>query len=206
MRSENQSADQDSRSFIEQARRAQIVRAAIETIAEVGFAKASVKEIATRANISTGLISYHFAGKDELIQQVIADVNADLDRAIGERANHAASYTAALRALLSGFVYYCAEHRTEMYALRELEANGVSTERGDSVAELAEMLREGQEHGEFREFSPRLMAVTLYAALSAIPGELYSRADTNVEQYAEELAETFALAVRRTGRGRRRHG
>ena len=63
---------QRPRSFIEQSRRAQIVDAAISTIAEVGYAKASFARIAERAGLSsTGLISYHFANRAELIAEVV---------------------------------------------------------------------------------------------------------------------------------------
>jgi len=198
----NQSGEQ-TRSFIERARRAQIVRAAVETIAELGFAKASFVRIAGRAGISPGLISYHFAGKDELIAQVAADIERAMNEAIEERAAGARSYLDALRAMISGLVLFCAEHRTEMYALREIASNGGPGDRDTSVEAIAGMLREGQEHGEFREFDPHLMAVTLNAALEAAPRELYSRPETDADRYAEELAETFALAVRRPGRGRR---
>jgi TetR/AcrR family fatty acid metabolism transcriptional regulator len=201
VRSGNQSGEQ-TRSFIERARRDQIVRAAIDTIAEVGYAKASIKEIAQRAGISGGLISYHFAGKDELLHQVVADIRAALDQSIGERAGDATSYAAGLRALLAGFVHFCAEHRTDMYALREIAANSAKPDLDDSIDELAEMLREGQEAGEFREFDPRLMAVSLNAALEAVPRELYARADTDVTTYADELAEAFVQAVRRKGKRR----
>jgi TetR/AcrR family transcriptional regulator, fatty acid metabolism regulator protein len=198
----NQSGEQ-TRSFIEQARRAQIVRAAVETIAELGFAKASFVRIAGRAKISPGLISYHFAGKDELIAQVTADITSAMSTAIEERSAGATSYLDALRAMITGFTHFCAEHRTEMYALREIAANGGAVDQDSAITELAEMLREGQQHGEFREFDPHLMAVTLNAALEAVPGQLYGRADTDADRYAEELTETFVRAVRG---GRRRHG
>ena len=62
------------RTFIETARRAQIVAAAIDTLAEVGYARASLGRIAQRIGISRGLISYHFAGKDELMTEVVREV------------------------------------------------------------------------------------------------------------------------------------
>src|SRR5579863_3120226 len=62
------------RTFIETARRQQIVAAAIDTIAEVGFAQASLARIAERIGISKGVISYHFAGKDDLIRQVAIEI------------------------------------------------------------------------------------------------------------------------------------
>ncbi|HXN13199.1 MAG TPA: TetR family transcriptional regulator, partial [Candidatus Acidoferrales bacterium] len=78
MRSEIVPAGQDDRSFIENARRAQIIECAIDAIAELGYTNASLAEIARRAGISKGVISYHFAGKGELIQQV---VNAVMEKA-----------------------------------------------------------------------------------------------------------------------------
>jgi TetR/AcrR family transcriptional regulator, fatty acid metabolism regulator protein len=44
-----------NRSFVSNARRAQIVEAAIETVAEVGYANASLARIAVRPGISKGV-------------------------------------------------------------------------------------------------------------------------------------------------------
>src|ERR1700733_12717099 len=74
MRPGNEPDGQKARSFIEEARRAQIVTAAIEVIAEVGYAKASLAAIAVRAGISKGVISYHFSGKDELMVVIVETI------------------------------------------------------------------------------------------------------------------------------------
>src|SRR5271154_5949326 len=63
-----------NRSFVTSARRAQIVDAAIETLAEVGYADASLSRIAVRLGISKGGISYHFAGKDDLVAEIVSQV------------------------------------------------------------------------------------------------------------------------------------
>jgi hypothetical protein len=56
------------RSLTATARRAQIIAATIETIAELGYGQASFGRIAERAGLSsTRLISYHFADKQELL-------------------------------------------------------------------------------------------------------------------------------------------
>jgi len=52
----------------------QIIEAAIDTNPEVGFGRASLARIGERAGISKGPIGYHFAGKDDLIEQVVVDV------------------------------------------------------------------------------------------------------------------------------------
>ncbi|MCR9098218.1 MAG: TetR/AcrR family transcriptional regulator [bacterium] len=46
--------------------RARIVEAAAECFAERGFRAASTREIAARAGVNQGLITYHFKSKDEL--------------------------------------------------------------------------------------------------------------------------------------------
>ena len=77
MRTEYDPSGQElPRTFIEAARRAQIVAAAIETIAAVGYSQASLARIAERAGISKGVIGYHFAGKDDLLREVVAEVLA----------------------------------------------------------------------------------------------------------------------------------
>src|SRR5690625_4952350 len=68
MRNERSRTDRGGRSFIEQARRAQIIEAAAATVAEVGYAKASLARIAQRGGISKGVLTYHFATKDEMLR------------------------------------------------------------------------------------------------------------------------------------------
>ena len=48
------------RTFTDLARRAQIAQCAAEAIAEVGYADASMAEIARRAGVAKSVVSYHF--------------------------------------------------------------------------------------------------------------------------------------------------
>lgn len=205
MQPENRSGDQ-KRSFIEDARRGQIVAATIATIAEIGYAKASFVQIAQRAGISPGLITYHFAKREELMKQVMLTVHDSMDSALSARAENADGYVTALRALIEGFVHYCAEHPAELIAIaqiasaaRDAEAARTWSEEQNArtLAELETMFRDGQEDGELRDFAPRVMAVTVMAAMEATPAELWARPDTDVSAYAKELGDLFDRAVRR---------
>lgn len=206
MRPRNEAADQRSRSFIEAARRDQIVQAAVETLAEVGYAKASFARIAEHAGISAGLISYHFDHKAELFQQVVEDINALMDTWLTRHIGDAGTYREALQRLIEGFVLFCDSHRAHVLALGQVLAGAggqenrelVRSQREQSVGQIEQMLREGQEHGEFRDFSPRFVAVALLGSLEAIPGELFARPDTDVAAYAKELSMTYDLAVRKS--------
>ncbi|RIQ19517.1 TetR/AcrR family transcriptional regulator [Jiangella rhizosphaerae] len=206
MRPRNEATDQKHRSFIEAARRDQIVAAAIETLADVGYAKTSFARIAEQAGISAGLISYHFDHKAELFEQVVADINALMDAWLTEHIGDAASYREALRRLIGGFVRFCDTHRRHVLALGQVLAGLggqenrelVRSQREIAVGQIEQLLREGQEHGEFRDFSPRFMAVALLGSLEAIPSELFARPETDVDAYAKELSVTYDLAVRRS--------
>ncbi|MBO4258191.1 TetR/AcrR family transcriptional regulator [Streptomyces griseorubiginosus] len=59
------------------ARRAEIVRAARESFAERGYAKASLRDIAERAGITHAGLLHHFRNKDELLAEVLADRDAE---------------------------------------------------------------------------------------------------------------------------------
>lgn len=52
----------------EEARRADLIRATIDCVAEGGVAAATVREVAARAGVSNGLIRHHFATKEALVQ------------------------------------------------------------------------------------------------------------------------------------------
>ncbi|MGC0316715.1 TetR/AcrR family transcriptional regulator [Kitasatospora acidiphila] len=126
------------------ARRAQIVAATIETIAELGYAQTSFARIAERAELSsTRLISYHFAGKDELIQAVVADVHANMARRLGERLANCADSRGALAAYIRGVTGFIAEHRPQMQALMSIFLERQGSERRGAEGQGTE--RQGTE-------------------------------------------------------------
>ena len=55
------------------ARKTEIVRAARDSFAENGYAKASLRDIAERAGITHAGLLHHFRNKDELLAEVLAE-------------------------------------------------------------------------------------------------------------------------------------
>jgi AcrR family transcriptional regulator len=195
------SVDEDRRPFTTTARRAQIVQAAIETIAEVGFPRASFARIAERAELSsTRLISYHFAGKDELIQQVVREVSSALGAFMSDKVDGQSTAAAALRAYIEAKVEFVASHRTQMKALLSIFLSGglhYDAATDQSVVSTVEgILREGQSRGEFRDFDAHVMATTIQRAVDGLPFMLESDPDLDLRHYARELVTLFELATR----------
>lgn len=201
MRAEVRDKSVSTRSFIEAARRAQIVAAAIDTIAELGYARASFAQIAKRAGLSsTGLISYHFAGKDELIAAVVDEVVGAIGQFMGERMRGEVAPREALRTYIEGNVEFIAAHQSEMKTLLEIFMNGGFAY--DAVSEEAvlspveEILRAGQAAGEFRDFDPRVMSTLIQRAIDGLPFLLVGEPNLNVDAYASEVFTVFDLATR----------
>ena len=189
--------------FTETARRAQIVEAAIETIAEAGYARASFAQIAQRAGLSsTGLISYHFASKEELIEQVVGTIFRMIEQFMAERMAQPSSAADALRAYIAANAAFIGTHRTQMKALLDIFLNGGlhydETTELTVVSPVEEILRQGQERGEFRAFDTRVMATVIQRAVDGLPFLLATHPDVDVDAYAREVVTLFDLATRRT--------
>lgn len=196
---------QQRRSFIEVARRTQIVQAAIDVIAELGYAHATLEQIARRAGISRGLISYHFAGRDELIGQLVAEVFAA--GAASMRPKIEAEQTASdmLRVYIESNLAFMRDHPAMMAALVQIFAN-VNTAEGfpgldlsaldTGRADLEQLLRWGQEAGEFRAFDTRVMAIAIRNVIDGIPPQIVDNPTIDLDAYAREVAALFDHATR----------
>src|SRR5215831_6485199 len=62
------------RTFLEEARRAQIVACAIDVLATEGYSRTTMERIAKRAQVSKSVIVYHFGTKEKVFEQVVSEV------------------------------------------------------------------------------------------------------------------------------------
>jgi TetR/AcrR family transcriptional regulator, fatty acid metabolism regulator protein len=206
VRTENISSGQDDHSFIEIARRAQIVECAIDAIAELGYANASLAEIAKRARISKGVISYHFASKQELIEQVVKWVIEKHTALMLPRIFAEHSAAGMLRAYIESNLEFLGTYRNYILAVMNIAAGargddgkptiGLEVTFEPAVRELEKLLRHGQKRGEFREFSTRVMAVTIRNTIDLLSPLLAADPKLDLKLYAKELATLFDMATR----------
>lgn len=160
-----------ARTFTESGRRAQIVTAAIEVIAEVGYAKASFGRIAKHAGLSsTGMISYHFAGKDDLLAACVAEIEQVTEAFMAPRVDAADGHVAQLRAYVESNIALVGEHPAAVRALIDIVRNaGAQSPAVNGRLQLfEEHFRTGQAAGVFRPFDTRLVAVVLASGLDAV--------------------------------------
>src|ERR1700749_4095543 len=133
-----------ARTFTESGRRAQIVTAAIEVIAEVGYAKASFSRIAKQAGLSsTGMISYHFAGKDDLLAACVTEIEQVTDAFMQARIAAPDGHAAVLRAYVEANVALVGEPPAAVRTLIDIVRNapGQATGVNQRVAVFEEHFR-----------------------------------------------------------------
>jgi AcrR family transcriptional regulator len=191
--------------FVEQARRAQIVQCATEEIAEHGYAAASVVAIARRAGVSRGVVAYHFADRDDLIDAVVAAFYADAAAYIVPRIK-GDTVRAQLASLIRANVAFLAEHRVQVRATAEIAINYRSA-TGKRLEEtrpepaagrvgLMTLFKRGQSSRELRDFDRRAMAIAMRHSIDAAIDELARDPDFDATAYAEQLVTIFDLATR----------
>ncbi|WP_157247780.1 TetR/AcrR family transcriptional regulator [Nonomuraea typhae] len=191
----------ESRTFIEEARRAQIITCAIDALATLGFRNASMTQIAKLAKITPGVISYHFGSKDELIKAVVGHVVELATGLMVPRIMAQTTAATALAAYIESNLDFMRVHRKPLLALVEIivaDRDGpYSGQQESALEDLENVLTWGQENGEFRDFDRRAMAIAIRGAIDAVPTYLISNPDYDLGHLATELISTFELATRR---------
>jgi TetR/AcrR family transcriptional regulator, fatty acid metabolism regulator protein len=190
--------------FTRRKRRDQFVDCAIDAIVDLGFQGMSVGEVARRAGVSKGVVTYHFAAKDDLIYEVIARIFDSITEFLESQLSATTPKT-FVADYISAWVEYYRLHTRSMLAIGEIWSNfrdETGRRRFDDQAtdgELAivqRVLELGQADGSRGQFSARVMAVSIKAALDALLGQLASDPELDLQTYGAELVTLFERATR----------
>ena len=200
-------ASDNRRTFTELARRAQIAECAAEAIAEVGYADASMAEIARRAGVAKSVVSYHFSNRADLMGEVLRTAMATYATFMEPRMARATSASDKLRAYVIGTADYVVEQRSMHVAVIEIALNATSADGRPLIATMPlrapepsveDILRQGQRDGEFRDFDAQVVGGVVRSALTH-DMVVRQRNDPRIDlqAYAEELVRLFDLGIRR---------
>lgn len=205
MRSKPPPADSKP-SFIEEARRRQIIEAAIAAVAEEGYAGASLGRVAQRAQISKSVVVYYFGGKDKLVEATVHQIYDEIWSFVGPRLRAETTARGQLRAYIESEFAFLEGHRERLVAMGCLVANHRNAAGAAYLLKEAQrinletmggMLEAGQKAGEFRAFAVRPMAATLMHAINGALSQWAADPKLSLSDYAREIATIFDLATRR---------
>jgi TetR/AcrR family transcriptional regulator, fatty acid metabolism regulator protein len=198
----------EASTFTQVKRRDQLVDCAIDAIADLGFSRTSVAEVARRAGVSKGVVTYHFAAKDDLVHAVIARVLDSMAEYVQPRiyAAEPGMYPEKfIEPYITSWVGYFRTHARDVLALVRIY-NGFRDEAGrpdpafgvraDEVIAVAEVLQRGQTSGKLGAFSARVIAASMKAVLDDLLIQFTDNSDLDIEAYGAELVAIFEKATR----------
>jgi AcrR family transcriptional regulator len=188
------------------------MQAAIRTLDEIGFARASLAQIAKRAGISTALISYHFADKLDLMNHLLINLLQSTSRYVTERVNREQTPEQKLNAFIRASLEYLRDYPDRSIALIEIifharTPDNVPYYRMDDEDEdpalqlLRSILREGQQQGVFGDFHPDAMAHFIQGAISEYMLDNSMARRLDLDTYSDELIRIVNRAVRKDSHG-----
>ena len=191
--------------LIAEARREQIIKAAVEVLKEIGYVSTSLSKIANKANISTGLISYHFSGKEDLMNNTLMYLVQQEWGFIKEKVEQKQTPKEKLIAFIEASLAYQGTNRINNIALIEIVFNArtpdnvpyylIDEDDDDLLNDLLqEILRKGQESNEFSDFHPQVIATVIRGAISE--SMLSSQHKLTLEEYSEKLIKSILKMVK----------
>lgn len=200
----NSPGGQGEGSFIERARRAQIVDAAARVVARDGYASASLARIAEDAGISKGVVTYHFTGKDEILRMVATRCFERAWQHMEGRIDEQRSAATRVRAWVGAELEFFGAHRTEFLAMSEVVVNhrapdgshAFADELDEEVDALAEILAHGQRDGEFRDFDARSVANIILRCLDGVLGSWALDPSVDLRAQSAALLDFIDHAIR----------
>jgi AcrR family transcriptional regulator len=176
--------------------RERIVAAALDQVAEGGYASAGVQAVAARGGVATGTVYRHFPSKAELFAEVfrraaepevqkMAEVSAADGRSAQERV--ASAVEAFARRALAAPVLSYAEIAEPVDPAVESERLRLRRAYRDVFARA---LEDGVDNGELRPHDTRTVAAALVGALAeALVGPLSARDGGNKEALVAGLVQ-----------------
>ncbi|SNT15741.1 transcriptional regulator, TetR family [Micrococcales bacterium KH10] len=185
----------DSETFTEKARRAQLLKAAIDTVNEIGYPNASLSAIAKRAGAAKSAITYYFATKEALLLQVVDHVFTDIGNLQVQAVAAHDEPRARLRAYAQSYLDYADTHRAEIVAGVEIlvshrGADGIPlylTTTDEDSALLRQILSEGMQQGLFRTLPLHLAVSLVESLLDLSPTELQRDLNADLTELNAEI-------------------
>ncbi|OZU87537.1 TetR family transcriptional regulator [Virgibacillus indicus] len=195
-------------SFIAEARREQIIKAAIKTLDEIGYQKASLAQIAKKAGISTALISYHFADKSDLMNHLLTNLLESSTTYILERVHRESTNQGKIKAFIMASLAYQGTHPARNTALIEIIFNartpdnipyyklGNDEDEDPIMNELRLILHDGQAKGEFGMFNIEVMANMMQGAIGEYMFNTDITKKVDLNTYSSELVNIVNQALK----------
>lgn len=152
--------------------RERIVAAAAQLLATKGYGATSLDEVAEVAGLTKGTVYYHFDSKEDLYKAVVyPQVTSATEQAIGILDDHD-DPREALEMLLAAIIRRARDpsqkylYYQEMLPLSEETRRAIRYAERSYEARVAEVIRAGQERGQFIDGDPKVIALVVIGTVA----------------------------------------
>jgi TetR/AcrR family transcriptional regulator len=149
-----------------------IFQASIDIFSEKGFEKATMDEIAARANVAKGTIYYHFKSKEELFLFLVEEGFSVLMNRVEQQLQTAGSAVDKLTVILEEQLRFFHSYRDFCVILLR-ESWGTANRQlefrrkiGTYTRIIEQILKEGMERGELIEVDVQTTSSAIFGAIS----------------------------------------
>jgi len=159
-------------------RRRQIIDAAVEVMAEKGWAETSIDEATRRANVSRGLVSYHFRDKADLLSGVLARCQEIFNDSVAKAVGSSEDPAEQMRRILEISIDLVIENPVPYEVFVQFTASAKRDPRlGEEIRALwsgfrqytARAIARGQHTGVFRaDIDPMVAATRQIGAVTGV--------------------------------------
>jgi AcrR family transcriptional regulator len=181
-------------------RRGQIVAAARRIVAEQGLEALTFGALEERLTFTRGVVTYHFASKDEIVRAVLTSAIEEIDAAVQAEVEAGATIEEKVRAVLHanvrGFVDCAEAGRILLSFWGRLSADPEARRMNAELyaryrARSAKLLRRAREAGEIAKVDPATMAALLVGLVLGIATQhIFEPGSIDVDAAIEEATQT----------------
>ncbi|EGG36509.1 TetR/AcrR family transcriptional regulator [Paenibacillus sp. HGF5] len=177
-----------------------IIQAAIEVFSENGYHRASMDEIAARAQVAKGTLYYNFPGKSQLFKTVVKQGFEDIMQRTEADLNSSLPMKEKIERTIRHHLDLFLESRHFSHIVFNEISNGIEQDVLDELKELkrnylsflASMIEEGQcEENLCRAVDPNLAAASIVGTLESTCNYYLNHQDRYSRQDLEQFAFTM---------------
>jgi AcrR family transcriptional regulator len=177
---------------IREARERELIAATRALFDQRGMQDAPIEEIAQAVGIARGLIYRHFASKEELFVLTVTDYLSELGGVLADAAASGRGSVAQLERVIEAYASYCRRYPAYLHAI---VSESVWLRLGQGMARclstLSDVLRRGNESGEFAVADPDYLANVLWT--QTLGAMHLARIGVGVRQAAPDVPELFKV-------------
>jgi AcrR family transcriptional regulator len=144
--------------------RTRLLEAAEQVFTELGYHEASIVKVAEAAGVAPGTFYLYFAGKQDIFDELVEELNRRVRRAMADAASRGRTRGEAERLGFQAFFRFTAEHPGLYRVIRQAEFVSPRALRGHYeriVAGYARGLQEAMGRGEIATGDPEVLAWAL---------------------------------------------